>query len=309
MKSKIIFLLCTIACTCCLAGCSSEKTLCSAYSVSENYSWLEDARSIAHGFGEIDGYTVTNCLEAFEKNYALGHRFFEVDFMLTSEQVAVAGHDWYSFYLITGRTIPESEIAPALSLEEFRQSRIYEKYTPLTLTQVIELMSLYPDIYLITDTKDTVDPMITDTFTQIVNAATEIDPTILDRIIPQIYNNEMYHIIYELYPWNSVIYTLYNQGMEFSYDDVFDFAFSKDIKVFTTFPARSDPEFINKVHATDGYVYMHTFNDTETVRNYIYSHGICGVYTDSLEPLEIEQTFHRAIANKYGKIFLYSDAE
>lgn len=309
MKSKILLILCSITCVCILSGCSSHKSLCSAHSAPEAYSWVEDACSVAHGFGEIDGYTVTNCLEAFEKNYTQGHRFFEVDFMLTSEQIAVAGHDWYSFYTIAGKPIPESGVTPALSLEEFKQSVIHGKYTPITLAQIIELMAQYPDMYLITDTKDTVDPMITDTFTQIVNTAREIDPAILDRIIPQIYNNEMYDIIYQLHPWNSVIYTLYNQGMEFSYEDVFDFALSKNIKVFTTFPARSDLDFINKVHAADGYVYMHTFNDTETVRNYIHSHNICGVYTDSLSPTEIKQTFQRATARKYGKLFLYSDAE
>ena len=309
MKSKLLIILYTIAAISILSGCSSHKVPCSAYSLTNEYSWLNDAMAIAHDFGEVDGYTVTNCLEAFEQNYQAGHRFFEVDFMLTSEQTAVAGHDWLSFYEITGRTIPESGSTPPLTLEEFKQSSIHGKYTPVTLTQIIDLMVQYPDMYLITDTKDTVDPMITNTFTQIVNTATATDPAVLDRIIPQIYNNEMYDIIYKIHPWKSVIYTLYNQGMEFSYDDVFDFALSKGIKVFTTFPARSDLTFIDKVHASGGYVFMHTFNDTDTVRDFIYSHDICGVYTDSLSNTEIKQTFQRTIAQKYGKLFLYSDAE
>jgi len=41
---------------------------------------------IAHAAGAVNGRTYTNSLEAFEYNYAKGHRFFEVDFSWTSDR-------------------------------------------------------------------------------------------------------------------------------------------------------------------------------------------------------------------------------
>ncbi|MBR6627588.1 MAG: hypothetical protein IKL04_06405 [Lachnospiraceae bacterium] len=256
-----------------------------------DYSWLQEHHVIAHAFGGIDEYTYTNSLEAFEANYAAGFRVFEADFMLTTENIAVAGHDWAHFYSITGRTWDSPEEAPALSLEEFRSSRIFEKFTPMTWTEIATLMSKHPDMYIVTDTKHTADPMITTTFTQMVTEAQKIDPAILDRIIPQIYNNEMYDIIYEVYPWKSVIYTTYNQADEFSYDNVYKFCASRGIKAIATFPARSDADFTRKVHRMGGYMLMYTFNDKKQVTDHIDSHDIRAVYTDFLLPEELEPLF------------------
>lgn len=256
-----------------------------------DYSWLEDNHTIAHAFGGIEEYTYTNSLEAFEANYAAGHRLFEVDFMLTTDDITVAGHDWAHFYSITGRETDENGEAAPLSLEEYLSSSIYGKFTPLTWCDIVELMAEHPDMYIVTDTKDTVDPMITTTFTQIVKEAQAVNPDILDRIIPQIYNNEMYDIIMDIYPWKSLIYTCYNQGDEFSYDNVYAFASSRGIKVIATFPARGDNDFVTKIQEMGGCVFLHTFNDLEQVETYISSHNIHGVYKDFLTPDVINPLF------------------
>lgn len=44
-----------------------------------DYSWMDAGQYVAHAFGGIGGDTYTNSLEAFEANYARGHRIFEVD--------------------------------------------------------------------------------------------------------------------------------------------------------------------------------------------------------------------------------------
>ena len=264
-----------------------------------DYSWVEDTHSVCHAFGGIGEYTYTNSLEAFELNYAAGHRVFEVDFMLTSDNIVVAGHDWNTFYQFTNRTLAEGQEATPLTLEEFQASRIFGQFTPLTWMDIAKLMQEYPDIYIVTDTKHVTDPMITDTFSQFVKEAKELESglfhriksvvkgedSILDRIIPQIYNNEMYDLIYTLYPWKSVIYTLYNQTVEeFTYENVYDFVSTRNIKVITTFPARADEEFLGKIHDLEGYVYLHTFNEAEKIEPLIEQYGIQGVYTDYLTP-------------------------
>ncbi|MBQ9142103.1 MAG: hypothetical protein IJX63_09980 [Lachnospiraceae bacterium] len=275
-------------------GCSEETPSVSAdgEAVTMDYSWVEDCRAIAHAFGGIEEYTYTNSLEAFLHNYEVGHRFFEVDFMLTTDNVVVAAHDWDTFYQFTGRSLNEGEVAQPLTLEQFQESKVFEKFTPLTWKEIATLMQEYPDIYIVTDTKYTTDPMITTTFTQFVKEAQELDGSILERIIPQIYNNEMYDIIYDIYPWKSVIYTLYNQTHEeFSYDNVYKFIKKHDIKVVTTFPGRADMDFVNKIHDMGGSLYLHTFNDAEAVESLIEQFGIQGVYTDFLTPEGLEELF------------------
>lgn len=283
-------------------GCGGEDSFVTAdgEAVTMDYSWTEDCSAIAHAFGGIGEYTYTNSLEAFLYNYEAGHRFFEVDFILTEDNVVVAAHDWETFYEFTGRTLAEGESAKPLTLAQFQESKVFGQFTPLTWKEIAALMQEYPDMYIVTDTKYTTEPMISTTFTQFVKEAHELEggsettepDSILDRIIPQIYNNEMYDIIYEIYPWKSVIYTLYNQTHEeFSYDNVYKFIKKHDIKVVTTFPGRADMGFVEKIHKMDGYLYLHTFNEEEKVVPLIEQFGIQGVYTDFLTPEVLETLF------------------
>ena len=49
---------------------------------------------ISHAMGGIDGTNYSNSLEAFQENYAEGHRIFEVDFEYTSDGRMVLCHSW-----------------------------------------------------------------------------------------------------------------------------------------------------------------------------------------------------------------------
>jgi glycerophosphoryl diester phosphodiesterase len=49
--------------------------------------------SVAHAGGGYKGQTYLNCLECFEENYQKGHRLFEFDLMMTSDDFVVAIHD------------------------------------------------------------------------------------------------------------------------------------------------------------------------------------------------------------------------
>ncbi len=263
-----------------------------------NESWVKNCRTIAHGFGGIDEYTYTNSMEAFLYNYEKGHRVFEVDFSITADNVLVAVHDWKRFYQMTGRSLDEEEKAQPLTLEQFKESKIYNKYTPLSWKDIMILMQQYPDIYIVTDTKDKEDPMITNAFTQIVNEAMELGENsgrkILKRVIPQIYNPEMYDIICEIYPWKSIIYTLYNLPKnKFSYEEVYQFIVENNIKIVTTYDQRINFSFAREIQDMGGYLYMHTYNDASVVKRLIELYGIHGVYTDYLAPDDVKEVFEK----------------
>lgn len=132
---------------------------------------------IAHGGGAIEGYTVTNSLEAVMNAIAGGIRFIELDLRLTSDGKLVATHDWNTFRLQTGCdsicTIPPS-------YDTFRKSRIWGKYTPMTYELIDSVFNANTDLYLVTD-------KITD-----MDVIERYLPSLGDRIIVECFSKAQY---------------------------------------------------------------------------------------------------------------------
>jgi len=105
-----------------------------------DYAWASENRFIAHALGGIEGFAYTNSKEAFIKNYAAGHRVFEVDMIFTADERLVCSHDWNTY------GSPPNHL-------EFLNTKIQGKFTPLALMDVLVLLCDYPDAYLVTDTK------------------------------------------------------------------------------------------------------------------------------------------------------------
>lgn len=242
-----------------------------------DYSWTEDNIYIAHAFGEIDGNTSTNSLEAFYTSYEKGIRIFEVNFSITSDNKLAAIRNWNDATEILN--LPDNKIPP--SQEEFTNSKILEKYTPLSLENILKLMQKYPDIYIVTDMKQLDDSYISVQFEHIVNTAEKIDITLLDRIIPQIYNEEMFKTIMNIYDWKSVIYAIYNLNTNFSQEKVTNFLITNGINVITTNIKHTPKVFADKLIKNNKLIYLYTLNDSEKVELW-KSRGIYGFYTDFL---------------------------
>jgi glycerophosphoryl diester phosphodiesterase len=103
---------------------------------------------IAHAGGALfadDGemLTYTNSLEAIEQNYRRGHRVFEIDFLLTKDGQLAAVHDWD-----TGKRITKSDWKDAPALADWKSKKIYGKYTPIDINDIVKLMETYRDIYI-----------------------------------------------------------------------------------------------------------------------------------------------------------------
>lgn len=90
---------------------------------------------IAHAGGNIDGHLYTNSREAVENALESGFNFIEIDFSVTRDGHLVAIHDWKSFGQMTG--IPTEN---ALSIEEVKKRRIYNKYHALSGQDIAEIM-------------------------------------------------------------------------------------------------------------------------------------------------------------------------
>ena len=106
-------------------------------------------RFIAHGGGEINGISVTDSLEALNFSYNQGFRYLELDILKTSDGHFVASHDWNSWKKNNGY----DAILPP-TLEEFKNVKIYKKYTPLDMEAINKWFNEHSDAILVTDHMD-----------------------------------------------------------------------------------------------------------------------------------------------------------
>lgn len=221
--------------------------------------------------GEKISVKYTNSREALENSYKNGHRVFEMDFLLTYDGKLAAVHDW-------------ERVGGKKTSEEWKTVKIYDTYTSMLIENVYEFMLEYPDTFLVTDTKSFFygDKDITHQFEQLVSVAKDIDESLLKRVIPQVYDQNCYDIMMDVYPFESVIYTLYESPD--TNKEVVDFvAKHKNIKVITMEWYRYTEEFYNDLTALSKYIYFFTINvpkEIETFRSW----GVHGFYTDYINP-------------------------
>jgi len=236
------------------------------------YDWLEfNEGLIAHAGGGIDGVSYTNSREAFESNYANGFRVFEFDFSLTSDGELVAVHDWESFGEMTGQSCQSP-----LSIEEFLASKIKGKYTPLSGEDVIELMRCYPDVYVMTDTED-INDSLCEALRQFIHLA-ENDTSILDRLIIQIYSRPMLFSVMQVYPFQSVLFTMYITPVHLR--DIVRFCSTWGIEAIAVPVSSADDATIRMVLDSVSFLLVHPITNTADIQNF-RKLGVSGFYVSS----------------------------
>lgn len=244
-------------------------------------------RMVAHAMGGIEGLTYTNTYDAFLVNYDQGFRVFEVDLLLSSEGRLVARHEWGESF--TRQLGQEDELAAdrqgaVLSYVEFKAAKIQGVYEPLDWDDVLELMEQYPDVYIVTDTKQSSPDEIQQIFTQIVDEAKAKDPELLKRVVPQIYNREMLEPVQSIYPFDSVIFTLYQTHD--TDDEVVAFAADKHLAAVTMSDTRANAQLIQELNRIGVPSYIHTINDLKTIAKFKRM-GAYGFYTDFLTEADL----------------------
>lgn len=261
-----------------------------------DYSWTKH-RCVYHGGGGVDGeYQYTNSREAVLENYEAGARVFEIDFEMSADGRPVCVHDWGQTYW--NMDIPMIEVekdgeiieeAEPLTVEEFKSHKIFEKYTPMSFEDLLDIMEEKEDMYVITDAKRREDPEVIELFQAFVDEAKAKDVKLLDRIIPQMYNIHMYDTLRTIYDWKSVVFTFYFYGKGFSYQEIYDYSRQHGIKVFCTNEDRDDMLFFNAMEDRGAMLYMHTYNEAEEVEKIVKENRAYGVYTDYLPPDFMDQ--------------------
>lgn len=252
------------------------------FGVPEDKKWYDMYSTICHAMGMTkEGDTLTNSLEAFEYNYELGQRVFEVDLSITSDNVVVLRHDWNSDLGQAeefGWTEDKKEVP---DLNTFKNTLIYDKYTPITLLELFEKMEQYKDMYVVLDAKYNSDVKMQ--YELIVNTAMDNGyENVLERVIPQIYYEEMYAEIEKVYSFKEYIYTLYYIGYSGGTEEA-EFCKENNINILVMPYTWFGNSVYKKVEGYPLKVYVHTVND-EAVAEEMLLDGASGIYTDCLLP-------------------------
>lgn len=109
---------------------------------------------IAHATGEIDGFPYTNSKESLIKSLENGYHYVEVDLGMTADSIMVLVHEWDEFNeMCLGDSAVKGYIP---TYEEFKRRRIYGKYTPLSVRELMEIQKEHP-FTIITDKIDNPD--------------------------------------------------------------------------------------------------------------------------------------------------------
>lgn len=253
-----------------------------------NYTWAENNPYIAHAFGGILGDSYTNSYEAFLLNYQLGHRVFEVDFSLTDDGYTVAAHDadhWRSTTTIPLdaeiKTYPVEE-PKAFTYNNFLSSLSHGKYHTVDLALLFQLLQDYPDIYIVTDTKYVDQANVERQFSAFVATASTVDLDLLDRFIVQIYKPEMLDWVMTIYPWKSVVYTLY-QDANWTPENVLAFSETSGVKFITLWDTYLTADITSLWKPAGLKIATHTLNNLTRAEE-SRARGANVIYTDFLLP-------------------------
>lgn len=257
----------------------------------EQEAWYKRFPTVCHALGETkEGDTLTNSLEALEYNYRAGQRVFEADIAIASDQVAVLRHDWNSDLGQAesfGWTEDEQRTPTS---EEFMAVPIYGKYTPMTLLQLYKVMDERQDMYVVIDPKYHSD--VAWQFSVIVDTALDNGyESVLDRVIVQIYYEQMYEAVESVYHFENYLYTLYYIGHPGA-ESVGTFCEKNNIPVLVMPYTWIGDRTCGELQAYGLRVYVHTVNEAEEAEQMV-SMGVDGLYSDDIVPGEVKRLLLR----------------
>lgn len=240
-----------------------------------------DSRLVVHACGGVmlDGewQDPANHHEGMVASYNAGYRVFEVDLTLTSDGKLVAKHEW------------TAQGGVPMTHAEWKAYKIRGQLTTMDIDDVIQAMYVNKDMVVVTDTKSHAESEAyrRTQFEEIVRAANAVDPSILQRIVPQIYQPEMLELVQGVYDFPNIIFTLYmfTGGRE----SVLDFVAQHEVISVVTMPSKkANTEYVAELGALGKLVYTHSPNTPEEILADAAT-GAHGFYSSKITPAMLEE--------------------
>lgn len=201
---------------------------------------------------------------------------------MTSDNEVVLMHDWNK------RMQPDLEKGYIPTLAEFRAAPILGKYTPLSFKDLLTIAKEHPDIYIVTDSKYTEKEAVKKEFTQMIKDAEETDSLdVLNRFVVQLYNEEMYDCIQQIYPFDQYIFTLYQrwEGDDLEeLEKICQWSIDAQVPSITMWSNFISDPVRKTVQKYGLQLYGHTVDDPEEAAK-LLKHNV-GIYTNVITPDE-----------------------
>ena len=243
----------------------------------QDQEWTRELTDCAHATGATaEGKTYTNSKEAFEYNYLFGFTAFEVDLHMTSDGHVAALHNWNQF-----RSQCAMGGSGRADLAAFLAARIYDRYTPLDFEGIAQLMQEHPDVLFILDTKrDEPQAM----YQEILRIAEEVNPEILDRLVPYAYDEESLDLLLAAHPWKRYIYTLYSPQKGQKAWDMLLSGYRRGVRVFSNWSSQLDDRTLSFCQAAGLTLYTFVVNDRDEYEYLSQTGVVAGIMSDFLTP-------------------------
>ncbi len=229
--------------------------------------WYTKDPIIRHGGGRIGNKNAKNTVSAFKNSAKKGYTVIEMDFGYTSDGVLVCNHDWK-----TG----------IQTYKQFRKIRVSNKYRPASAREVIRLMAAYPKVYLVVDAKESDN--IVKVYQELKNICYTLNvPKVMDRIIPQFYQQSELSQLKKIYNYKDYIFTLYRLNVKTpsQYAKIAKFCKKNHINVVTIPKGRVTSKVVKYFKKYKIKVYTHTVNYQGQWEKY-RAMGVSGIYSDAL---------------------------
>jgi glycerophosphoryl diester phosphodiesterase len=153
---------------------------------------------ISHAGSSVDGNNYYNIGINIDSDYAQGIRYYEYDFLLSSDNKIILGHE------LTQNIYPD--FSQGVTKETFDAYLIDGTYPTMPLTELLSYLETYPDIYILVDTKEENTTLLYQT---LINEVSAYNSVLLDRLIPQLYTFDMYQVLVALYSFPEYHFSTY----------------------------------------------------------------------------------------------------
>lgn len=219
-----------------------------------------ESKFIAHAAGGINSDIYTDSVEALNKSIANGFKLIEIDLLETSDNFFIGGHsDWSSFRKKLSNENYKINDKP-MTLDEVKNSKVYDKYTPLTINHINEIFSKNKKLFLVIDKSNNFKKIISDfTFDK-------------NRIIVEIFGRENY--------FRSINEGIINPMFSATISD-YDFILKNNIKLITV----SSNDLIKnkkkyrKLIKKNVFIFAYSTNNKKFIQDNI-DVNVTGFYTD-----------------------------
>lgn len=239
--------------------------------------------------GAVDGRCYTNSVQAWELSYANGNRVFDADMAFTTDNILVLRHDWndnleQGIIMKESRSYTDANGMPRqmasqeqMDYAAFKSTKMYYKYDAMSCEDMLNYMASHEDIYVACDMKDDV----VDSYQYLVDLAVGMGvEDVLDRIIVNIYDYEVYDLIMEIYPFENVTarqhYVFPN-----NYYELAEFCVTHNIHVVNVSSCYMEDEGISLLQRYGIHIYVAIADYISDMHSY-YELGADGAVTNFL---------------------------